>query len=251
MENKNVSIMYSGGLDSLIAYHYAISKGYEPICIWVNMGHDYAEKEKNSMYKLEKLFPKYVPNVNIINMQELIPLIEKRLSNQIIPSRNVMLATIGAMFSPRVWINALDGEQNGKEHDKSEKFFKDTTNLLTFTNEFFQNKTIIESPFSEMTKAETIKWALDNGIPLNVLFTTSSCYHPSEVKCGECLTCYKRYVAFRLNNIEEKGYNINPLETSYAKEMQLEIPKAKKINDYSRFTKKRIEEHYKLYGIPS
>jgi len=252
----DLTIMYSGGLDSLISYNYARNKGYNPLCLFVNMDHEYAHKELKAIgnivskaYTTNSEWIKFVPNVKNIHIEGLIPLIQSRLSNQIIPSRNVMLATIGSMFSPRVWINALDGEQLGKEHDKSVRFFDDTSELLSFTNAFFQDTTIVESPFASMTKAETIKWALDNDIPLDLLLETSSCYDKNDGKCGKCLTCYKRYCAFLLNDINEEGYETNPLFTNYAEEMRQEIPKAAQNNDYTRFTKKRIDEHFRLYEI--
>jgi 7-cyano-7-deazaguanine synthase in queuosine biosynthesis len=148
----DLTIMYSGGLDSFISYHYALKQGFSPLCLFVDMGHPYAEKEWNAIMSIPEDIR---PPVEKLKMTDLYTLISSRLHNQIIPSRNVMLATIGAMFSPRVWINALDGEQNGKEHDKSERYFEDTSKLLSFTNEAFQTETIIESPFANMSKAKS------------------------------------------------------------------------------------------------
>lgn len=245
---KPVSIMYSGGLDSFIAYHYAIANGYNPICIMIDMGHPYAEKE---FATLERIPEKYRPKVSKINMKELYPLIQERLNNQIIPSRNVMLATIGAMFSSEVWLGVLDGEQNGKEHDKSERFFDDTSKLLTFTNSYFQEVTLITSPFKNMSKSETIKWALDYGIPKEVLFLTSTCYSDEHQKCGTCLTCVKRYMSFLSNGIKEPGYHKNPLESDYYKELSIEIPKALFNKDFSRFTIKRCKEFQNIQKLIS
>lgn len=234
---SDVTIMYSGGLDSLIAYHFANKIGLEPFCVYVDLGHPYAVAEWKA------IAASGVP-VEPLSMVSLYGLIGRRMTNQIIPSRNVLLATIGGMFSPVVWINALDGEQNGKEHDKSEKFFAGMTNMLTFTNDFFQKETKVESPFAHMSKAETIKWALSNGVDIVSLFNTTSCY--SGTKCGTCLTCYKRYTAFLLNGIEEPGYLANPMKSDYAKEVESGISQALVNNDYSRFTKKRCAEHMKL-----
>ena len=238
-ENTNLSIMYSGGLDSFIAWHYALKTGFKPQAIFVDLGHPYAEKEWDA---IQSIPDNIRPPVDRINIKELSPLLEKRLTNQIIPSRNVLLATIGGMFNSNVWINALDGEQNGKEHDKSFRFFADTTELLSFTNDFFQEHTTVASPFHHLSKAETIKWALENGIPKEDLFKTTSCYDDHSRKCGTCLACYKRYTAFLLNDIKEPDYDTNPMESDYAKELEIEIPKALIAKDYSRFTKKRIQE---------
>lgn len=247
MSNK-VAIMYSGGLDSLIGYHYAISLGLDPICINVGFGHDYDTKEQTSIKSLGS----WSPTIHRLNIEGLHDLIRTRLSNQIIPSRNVLLGVIGSMVAPRVWLHALDGEQNGKEHDKSERFFEDTTKLLTFTNEFFQPQSIVETPFGHLSKGETIALGLKIGIPLEIMFETSSCYNANQKKCGQCLTCVKRYLAFAENGIIEPGYDANPLDSDYFKELCVEIPKAISNNDYSRFTKKRADafmEVVKTFGI--
>jgi 7-cyano-7-deazaguanine synthase in queuosine biosynthesis len=238
MKQRTLSIMYSGGLDSLIAYHYAKAYGYDPVCINVDFGQPYNVKEEASLY--------LAPNLIRLSINGLYKAIESRMTNQIIPSRNVLLAVIGSMFSNNVWINALDGEQNGKEHDKSPRFFSDASILLSYTNEFFQERTLVESPFSDMSKAEIIQWGLLNGVSKEKMFVTSSCYDPSPYKCGRCLTCVKRYLAFMSNNITEPGYISDPLASDYYKELCREIPKANAANDYSRFTKKRIDEFLKL-----
>lgn len=239
---SDVSIMYSGGLDSFIAYHFAKSQELDPDLIYVDLGHPYAHKEKRA---IERNGLPY----KTVNMSDLYPVIEPRMTNQIIPSRNLLLAVIGGMLNGRVWVCALDGEQNGKERDKSPKFYDDTTALLTFINDFFQPTTVVETPFSKMTKADTIRWALDYGVSLDDLTSTISCYHPTHNKCGECLTCYKRYTAFLLAGVEEAGYVVNPLTTDYAKEMAREIPKAAENKDYTRFTERRVKEHFALQEI--
>ncbi len=242
----NLSIMFSGGLDSLVAWHYAKKLGYDPQAIYVDLGHPYANKEMDAMKISSKTFG---IDITYIDMKTLFPLIEKRLSNQIIPSRNLLLATIGSMFNSRVYINALDGEQNGKEHDKSDKFFKDSTELLTFLNNFFQQQTIIETPFKEMTKTEIVTWALQNNVSPQHLLATNSCYSGTKNKCGTCLTCVKRWSALYVNGINEEGYDVHPLYSQYFKELLIEIPKAKRENDFSRFSEKRIKEFNELVYI--
>lgn len=235
---EKVSIMFSGGLDSMIMYNYAIACDLDPVCIYVDLGHPYAHKEKAAMARRSR----WMPKVEIIELSTLWHLIEKRMSNQIIPSRNVLLAVIGGMFSPEVWLGALDGEQLGKEHDKSPRFFEDTTKLLTFTNEFFQPTTTVFAPFGLMSKSETLEWALEYGVPLEELLATSSCYDGEKGKCGVCLTCVKRRLAFLANGIEEPGYDVPLLDSPYMQELIREIPIAAEKKDYSRFTHKRIQE---------
>jgi 7-cyano-7-deazaguanine synthase in queuosine biosynthesis len=238
--SKNVSIMISGGLDSYIMDRYAIVNGFTSTLIYVNLGHPYVESEKRA---IEIAGFEAIE----INMEALYPAIESRLSNQIIPSRNMLFAVIGSMFNSRVWLGALDGEQHGKEHDKSRRFFGDASDLLSYTNEFFQDETVVETPFSHLTKAGTIKWALTTGgISKEDLLRTSSCYSGHKVPCGVCLTCYKRWAAFLLNDIEETGHESNPWESDYANEMAHEVPKALEAGDYSRFASSRIDEWFEV-----
>jgi 7-cyano-7-deazaguanine synthase len=239
MKNTTLSLMFSGGLDSTIAYHYAVKMGHTPQAIHVDLGHPYSHFE-NEAIKISSA--KFGIDITRIDMTSLYPAIEKRLTNQIIPSRNLLLATIGSMFNSTVWINALDGEANGKEHDKSYRFFADGSELLSFTNSFFQDHTNVTSPFLHMSKAETIKWALANGLAKEDLFETVTCYSGTHKKCGKCLTCVKRYMAFLLNGIEEPGYASNPLTSKYAEEVSTEMRKAIENNDHSRFNQKRINE---------
>ena len=239
---NDLAIMYSGGLDSFIAYHYALKSGYNnPILIHTAIEHPYNKREQASMKGLQL---DYIT----IGLDGLYGEIEKRMVNQIIPSRNVMLATIGSMFAPRVWVCALDGEQLGKENDKSERFYTDTTKLLSFTNEFFQDETIVETPFANMSKVEVVKWALENGVSEGDLKRTSSCYAGGEKQCGSCLTCYKRYIAMYLNGIVE-DYETDPSKSEYALSMMNEILIAHEHKDYTRFTPKRIKEHFEYMDM--
>lgn len=234
--------MYSGGLDSFIACAYAEWRGFAPIPIYVDLYHPYHQKEREAISNLP-VMPYFVP----------IPLyymIEDRIKDHIIPSRNVLFATIGGMFASTVWICALDGEQLGKEHDKSDRFFEDTTRLLSFTNEYFQPVTVVETPFKYLSKAEIIHWALTHGVELSDLRKTSSCYSADKGNCGECLTCYKRYAAFMLNHIDtRRDFLTDPLLSDYAKEIDEKIPEADRNQDFSRFTRKRVHEHFELKAI--
>ncbi len=237
-----VSIMYSGGLDSFIAYHYAIAQGLAPELFYVDLGHPYADKEKHAIKRNALPYQE-------IDLSSLYGTIEHRLTNHIFPLRNILLAVIGGMLNDRVWICALDGEQNGKEKDKSPHFFDLSTDLLTYCNDFFQDNTIVETPFANLTKAGTIKWAIANGVAVDDLFNTSSCYHPMELKCGTCLTCVKRWMAFKLAGLNEPGYASPPDKSEYFDELKREIPRAMQQQDFTRFSPKRISEFRELSAL--
>lgn len=235
---KDVAVMYSGGLDSYIALFYALSKGLNPIPVYVDLGHPYAFKERRAIQGLA------IPAITL-NLSSLFGHIEGRMTNQIIPSRNALLGVIGSMIAPRVWIAAVDGEQLGKERDKSPEFFAQMTELVTMTNSFFVDETLVETPFPEMSKAELVGWAIENNV--SNLRWTVSCYYDIEGHCGNCLTCYKRWSAFMYHGIDTTDqYRNKPFWSEYAHDMRQEIPIAEHAKDYSRFTPKRMAEHWRV-----
>ena len=152
-----VSIMVSGGLDSYIAYYYALKNGYIPDAIWVNLGQPYWKKEEEKVNSFE--FP--VKKIKIDLLREEfgnLPTPQK----QIIPGRNLFLAYIGAFFNERVWIVALETEMHtyARERDKSWKFYRDTTELFTYIFNYVRENTIVETPFSHLSKTEIVRLSL-------------------------------------------------------------------------------------------
>ena len=61
----------------------------------------------------------------------------------------------------------------------------------------------------QWSKAELIREAVGAGVSPSEWENTVSCYHP-DGKCGVCKACFKRWMAHRLNGLEEPGYRSNP-----------------------------------------
>jgi len=58
-----------------------------------------------------------------------------------------------------------------------------------------------------MTKTEMIKWYLVHGFDKENLLKTRSCYFEGPVPCGACGACFRRWVSFKCNGIEETMEN--------------------------------------------
>jgi len=79
---------------------------------------------------------------------------------------------------------------------------------------------------------------------------TSSCYHPTKLRCGECFTCAKRwiaenYVAFKRGRSYAGLFMpydtpINPLTNKHILGFKDSYFKAYSEDDYSHFHKNRI-----------
>jgi 7-cyano-7-deazaguanine synthase in queuosine biosynthesis len=247
---KELVILLSGGVDSTISYLYAIiEKKYKPediLCLYVDLGHSYSWKELEGIKNSS--IPVSIIKTDILR-EEFNNIPQAKHPYSIILNRNLFLASIAAMYGKRIWICALKDEQHeyAKEHDKSYKFFKDTTDLLTYTCNIRREQTIVETPFSEFTKAELIGWALRNGVSKDYLLSSHTCYDDKQEKCGQCFVCFKRWVSFKVNGIDEQGYAFNPWESDEAKRLIENYKKARCDNDYSHYHRDRVDEA--LYAL--
>ena len=176
--------------------------------------------------------------------------------NWIIPARNLLLSTIGAMYSERIWLCALKGEYHRvyTNADKTHEFFLMASGLLTFVCGMMQGEpgalraeTIVESPFKNMSKAQVVYWALHNGIKPEEMLKTNSCYDDDMRACGKCLTCFKRNVAFTMNGIYEENKN-NPWLSDIGIHYLADMEQAIKDSDYSHYPPDRIYETYLAYA---
>ncbi|MGW8177375.1 MAG: 7-cyano-7-deazaguanine synthase [bacterium] len=242
----DVAIMTSGGLDSFIAYNYAAELGYNPIPIWVDLGQPYVDKERTAI----ESFPFEVLSYHIDYVKA-----EDGITptNQVIPARNLLLALIGAKEAERVWICALESELDKYtvERDKTPEFYHLSSGLFTYVFNVLRPETIVETPFSEMSKTEIVGWALKHGITPTQLKATSTCYDEDVEKCGHCSTCFKRWVAFENNYIEETTA-IQPWTSTYASDTVTRMTKALKANDFSHYSPKRLVETaqaFRLVGV--
>jgi len=247
--DKKLTILVSGGLDSVIAYYYALAKGYkedEIFPLWLDLGQPYNWKEEEVIDRL----PFKVNKMHIDLVREEFDNVPTPESDkQIIPGRNLMFAVIGASFGKTVWLSALDGERNpfAKERDKSEKFFADATDLLTYVFNILRPETVLETPFRNMTKQEAVAWALDNGVSEELLMSTSTCYDDKEKACGECPTCFKRWVAMYGNGIYEEHSNANPpwlvfKKGSWHNEYVKTLIKCLENKEFEHYSEKRCRE---------
>jgi len=235
---NKVCIMVSGGLDSFVSIKYAKSLGLEPYPVFISFGQPYVEKEREALATLDVKYKE----VKVDGWLQT----EITTDNWIIPGRNLLFAVIGASFADRVWLGALSGEQHAfaREHDKSHKFFREATNLLSYIFEIQQSKTIIETPFGHFTKTKVVQWALAHGIGEEKLKLTSSCYHGKLHNCGICGTCFKRWIAMINNDIFEL-YESKPWENLYARRTSVEMWNAWKEKSYSHYSWGRISETFR------
>ncbi len=231
----DVCVMVSGGLDSTVAL--ATARILELGCVHalhVDLGEPYEAMQRE---RLDRLGVSY-ESLDLSQWRK-----HAQGHNAIVAGRNLVLAQAGACRAPRVWICALDGEQFGQERDKSVGFYGIASALLSHTMQLWWDAVTVESPFYWMTKAAVVRAGI-RLIGLDAMLATRSCYSSDdEAQCGECLTCYKRWAAFKLNGIEEEGYRVHPSTCQYAKELDRRMRSKQAL---LLFSPNRIEEWHQL-----
>jgi len=167
------------------------------------------------------------------------------IKNQVIPGRNFTLASIAANYGDEIYLCALDGEMHDLMPDKNQAFFDKTTEALT---QAYGTPKKVCTPFADLTKAELIATALNEGVTVSEILDTSTCYHPTLPRCGECSACLKRWIALKLNFIDET-YTTHPLKSSFSVGYKKKIKEAWDRQDFSHYSEKRLLETLRAFGM--
>ena len=179
-------LLYSGGLDSYIAWHYL----KKPNTIYFNLRHKYADMEIASIIAT-------LPGTEIV---EELDLSRWEEADANIPMRNAFMCMLASLRDPEVALIVQRGEMTVP--DRSEQFFNSFGSWLSWMNS--KGGYRIFTPFAHMTKTQMVKWYLDMKLPKENLLETRSCFSSAWEPCGECAACFRRWVAFENNGIGEE-----------------------------------------------
>ena len=191
-------LLFSGGMDSFMAWRLL---GH-PRCLYVALDHRYQFRELETIQVLTEL-TKRLPqslDVEIINRLSLGDLEQP---DGFIPLRNLLLAACATLSgASTVYLGGLRGESS---RDKSRRFFRDASRLLTF----LEGRPVqVQAPFRHMTKTQLVRTYLRR-FPDGpfALLATRSCYAEFSMQdvvgCGRCMACFRRWVAMTNNGITE------------------------------------------------
>lgn len=226
MENSNV-LLFSGGIDSYVGYFYLKKTlGLKELkTVYFDLGAPYNKRE---IEVVKRLIPETIidESLKVGDTQ--------RGINAYIPYRNLLIAMLCSKYGKKIWICGL---KDDKVQDKNEEAFKAMTSCLNFISKP-EDEVIIQSPFWNMTKAEVVKWYMDNVDSTgNSLLDTISCYDSNEVTnyCGRCPSCFRKFNALKENGINIDFYN-QDLLNNYLKRADQYDPQRRdsilKLKDY-------------------
>jgi len=191
-KNLNTIFLTSSGVDSFCMWHLFKDKYPNAEPVYFSLGHKYQDIELKTFEKLA-FNVKVVDFMNLGNFEQ---------ENAFIPYRNLLLFAGACLLSAdQVLLGSLRGEYS---LDKSPKFMREASDLLSFIGE---RKVKLLNPVGKYTKTQLVREFLKaHPGKLQLLKTTHSCYQ-DEKRCGQCMACFRRWVAFSNNGIEESYLN--------------------------------------------
>ena len=204
-------LLFSGGMDSLclaflekpdvLLYVPSNSNCYgvqEDLCI-----RQLAEQNDFIRDRLQALSPQTL-NLSPYERDDLI-----------IPNRNAHLVLLASNYGDNIMLAAMQGDRST---DKDETFCKLMTALLDhmWSEQHWthQRSFRITLPGKSITKTQLVsRFLLESGESSELLFTSFSCYSPTDEgkHCGICKPCARKRVALANNGIEiPNGYFAQP-----------------------------------------
>ena len=191
----NAVILASGGLDSFLCWYIFRQ---DAVNVFVNIGQKYAKKEGQALRNLMRKIPEFDV---VEHAGSLIGPLEDEKSG-IIPNRSAELILSAAQYGEDIYFGVIKDEINS---DKSPEFITAMEDVLNISNRkqyWTGGKAFrILTPTKEYNKTDLIKMYLDKGGLVEHLELTVSCYSDTEHHCGDCPSCFKRWIAFKNNDI--------------------------------------------------
>ena len=222
-------------MDSFLLAHTPELKGSHHV--FVDVGQKYAEKEyRAALFVAESCGAslRYVVASKFAMYEH---------STGIIPLRNAELILNAAQFGNHIYLGVIADEVNS---DKSPEFLAAMKQVLDISNrsQYWTEGTEYEllTPYREFTKTQLVEQYLGNGGDLQTLLKSVSCYSATEHHCGECSSCFKRWVA--LTNAT--GNPDTQFFITHPKFLKTRLEWAEKLQGYP---KNRVEEVFRALDI--
>jgi 7-cyano-7-deazaguanine synthase len=210
MQNQNQKVLLSsGGMDSFLLAHERELQG--AVHVFVNIRQKYLDKE----YKAAKIVAKNAGA--ILHTVETLNMGVYEHSTGIIPFRNAELILCAAQYGNQIYLGVIADEINS---DKSVEFCTAIQNVLNISHkkQYWTNgkQFEIKTPFRNFSKSQLVYRYMLNGGNMGNLLQSVSCYDASANHCGQCASCFKRWVALTnyetQNKWQQWGFVKNPLE---------------------------------------
>jgi 7-cyano-7-deazaguanine synthase len=204
-------ILLSGGLDSVVSLGISKEKMNVTLALTFDYGQRTAQKEIEAAgriaehYSIEHKVVKLdwlaqitgtalvnrdmeLPELGAANLDSMEHALESA-KNVWVPNRNGIFLNIAAGFADSMEFTHILFGANKEEAatfpDNSEVFVEKINAAFEYSTLV---KPVVVAPLAKYTKVDTVRLAVENNIPLNLV---RSCYSDDEVHCGVCESCLR------------------------------------------------------------
>jgi len=208
--NKNVVIIYSGGMDSYTVLHQAIRDGYCVHALSFNYGQKHSKELEYAKAVTEKLNVEH-KIVDITSINQLIGgsaltdnvempeghYEEESMKQTVVPNRNMILLSLAVGYAVSIDAEAVYFGAHSGDHaiypDCRTEFVHAMNDVCKIAN---YSPVEVRAPYLKASKIEI----LAQGLAMNLDYSeTWTCYNGRAQACGKCGACQERLEAFRLN----------------------------------------------------
>jgi 7-cyano-7-deazaguanine synthase len=207
---KKAVVLLSGGLDSTTCLSIAIKDGYEPFPLTFDYSQRHSKELENAVkiaeyYNLKTQRQIKIENVGGSALTDLninVPDFNEKADIPItyVPARNIIFLSYATGYAEVIGAEALYIGVNAVDYsgypDCRPEFIEAFEKVIKVGTKMGVEGTGIKlmTPLINLTKAEIIKLAIENKVPLHL---TTSCYKGGETACGVCDSCRLRLKGFR------------------------------------------------------
>lgn len=216
-------VLLSGGLDSTLALALYLEKDIVNLALTFDYGQRANEREVSAARRIADFyniphkvihlpFLKEQTHSALVNRSEELPLLSLdelddlrqagHSAHQVwVPNRNGLFMNIAAVFAenlgePTALITGFNQEEAATFPDNSVEFIDAMNRCLSYST---QEKVIVVSPTSMLTKTEIVKEGLRLNVPFEHIW---SCYESKERVCGQCESCQRLKRALLRNDAQ-------------------------------------------------
>lgn len=198
MKNKKV-LLFSGGLDS-VCIEYLTSPD---VLLYVDMETpvSYCERQRIQSTGYNYIIAR-IPEIK-----------QFELTNKILPGRNAFFVLLAAQYGTEILLGSTAGDTT---KDKDIPFTVYMTSLLLHMMELGKcpddvdpEKYCVSVPFKAYTKAQLVTQYIQNSGDVTSLVRSYSCYAGTQIECGKCRACVRKYVALKYNDVDCSDTFIN------------------------------------------
>jgi 7-cyano-7-deazaguanine synthase len=175
-----VTVLFSGGIDSMVCAHLLMSQGYGVNCLFVDYGQPAAAQEK----KAAKLLVTSLPLASFVSCAA--TPVSALGSGEIAGRNGFLIFSALTLAGVQRGVLAMGIHAGTPYYDCSLDFARRISNLVEgYTDGCLQ----LLFPLIEWSKPEIVAYAHEHGLPVR---RTYSCEAGTSPPCGKCYSCLDR-----------------------------------------------------------